>query len=99
MRREETQKLSLDKETLELILSQLKTERIGEGISADEVRKIIETELEAFAADRINASDHALASGGASIVGSKTSRSYRTGLMNWLSGASTHPPSIILVVS
>jgi hypothetical protein len=94
----EEQKLVLDTPTIDAIVKQLRSERVGASLSVEDVKRIVETQLEAFAADRINMTDYALAAGGASIVTSKTSRNYKSGMFDWLRGTSSHPPTVMLMV-
>jgi hypothetical protein len=69
------------------------------GLTRQEVQDLVEQGIERYAADRINMTDYALASGGASIVYPHTSRRYPSGLWNTLFGTIGEDPSIILTPS
>lgn len=93
----EQHKLVLEQHVIDEIVERLKAERVASAITEEEVKRIVEAKIEAFAADGINQTDHALASGGASIVSQLTSSSYYVNLFDWL-WSREHKATVILRV-
>jgi hypothetical protein len=71
----------------------------GTGLTWDEVRQMMDEELERFSADRINMTDHALESTGARIMAQYTSSPYPSGFLASLKGRTGENPVVMLMVS
>jgi hypothetical protein len=70
----------------------------AQSLGEDQVRELIQKELEVFAADRLNMSDWALGAAGARILHAYTSDRYGSSLLGHLLGQVGEPPSALLTV-
>lgn len=71
----------------------------AQSLGEDQVRELIQKELEVFAADRLNMSDWALGAAGARILHAYTSDRYGSSLLGHLLGQVGEPPSALLTPS
>jgi len=71
----------------------------GGGLTIDDVRQLVDEELEKFSADRLNMTDYALESTGARIMAQYTSFPYPSGLLASLKGRTGENPVVMLMPS